>query len=142
MYVNAVEKWCAANHVTFDAHELRLVSKEFGFAGTTDGAISCPTGRGILDFKTRKTVAGKPCTPYDGQPMQIAAYYAAFRPQPGPNYLMPVDAVGVNVFISTTEPGRVEATWYDWEQLAKEWKAFHAALTIWKHFNNYDPAAA
>jgi len=140
VYVKAVDAWCETNQVTFKGHELRLVNKSMGYAGTTDAHIVCPLGEGILDFKTRKTKPGEKCEPYDGQAMQIAAYYVAMNPHPDEEYyFFNPGAVGVNVFISTTEPGRIEASWYDYMRLSQEWRAFEACLMIWKHFNKYDP---
>ena len=134
VYVQAVDKWVKAEGIEFEKHELRLVNRAAGYAGTTDAIIRCKRGRGILDFKSRKTTAGKPCTPYDTQPMQIAAYHAAAGMMP-----LSRDHCGVNVFISTTEPGRVDATWYDHEQLEQELEAFDACLTLWRHLRSYDP---
>lgn len=133
-YVQAVEAWMQKEGVELLEQELRLVSVSHGFAGTTDAVIRCPRGTGILDFKSRKTTAGKPCTPWETQPMQIAAYHIAkFGMMPEAGH------VGCNVFISTTEPGRVEACWYDHERLQKEWQAFSAALSLWRHIRGYDP---
>jgi len=112
------------------------VNQNEGYAGTTDVAMKSTRGFGILDFKTRKTKPGQACTPFDGQAMQIAAYHV-------PHYhSVPhaeAHAVGCNLFVSTTEPGRVEACWYDGAQLEKEWEAFKACCVIWRHFKNYDP---
>lgn len=140
VYVEAVDKWVAENGVTFLAHELRLVNKPYGYAGTTDGRIrlneKAPVGfsgkSGILDFKSTGTTAGKPVAQYPDYAMQISAYAAAYNPAV-------MSDIGVNVFISTTEPGRVEAVWYDAERLAQEWEVFQAALKIWRHRNGYDP---
>ena len=133
-YVEAVDKWVRSEGIIFDAHELRLASRSHGFAGTTDAKIRCKRGRGILDFKSRKTQPGKPCLPYDTQPMQIAAYHvAAYSLLPSPLVDGEGPDIGVNVFISTTEPGRVEACWYDHTQLQAEWRAFAAVRDIWVH---------
>ena len=134
VYVQAVDKWVKAEGIEFQKHELRLVNRAAGYAGTTDAIIRCKRGRGILDFKSRKTTAGKPCTPYDTQPMQIAAYHAAAGMMP-----LSRDHCGVNLFISTTEPGRVDATWYDHAQLQDGLEAFDAALTLWRYVRGYDP---
>lgn len=134
VYVKATDQWMRENGVKLLQQELRLTSVSHGYAGTTDAVMVSLRGTGILDFKTRKTVPGKPCTPWDTQPMQIAAYDVAKygnRPEVG--------RVGCNCFISTTEPGRVEAAWYDHEQLNREWDAFAAALALWRHLKGYDP---
>ena len=133
-YVYGVQKWAKENGVEFLKHELRLVNKSHGYAGTTDAIIQCPKGTGILDFKSRKSIPGKPMEAYEDQVIQIAAYdIANFSTIPGPQ------RIGVNVFISTTEPGRVEATWYDHLRLMEAWDAFNSALTLWRFIKGYDP---
>jgi hypothetical protein len=132
-YVVAVDAWKTQEGVEFLAHELRLVSLEHGYAGTTDAAMLSKRGRGILDFKSRKTKEGQPVTSYDTQPMQIAAYHMAHYGQ-----ILDTD-VGCNCYISTTEPGRVEAVWYDAAQLRAEWEAFKCAVKLWQHFKGYVP---
>ena len=47
--------------------------------------------------------------------------------------------VGANVYISTTEPGRVEIVTYDDGQLHKAWYAFQAANSLWQYLKNYRP---
>ena len=134
-YVEGVRRWLVDNKVDIIESELRLVSLKHGYAGTTDGVFTSPKGTGILDFKSRKTEPGKPVKNWEDQPTQIAAYLQAKRE--GFGKIMP--HIGVNVFISTTEPGRVEACWYDEAQLDKEWEVFQACLTIWRHRKGYDP---
>jgi hypothetical protein len=135
LYVEAVDKWVVAEGVKFTEHELRLVSLSHGFAGTTDAVITSPRpGAGILDFKSRKTQPGKKVVPYETQPMQIAAYYVVKF-----GLLPDDDAYGCNVYISTTEPGRIDATWYTGKQLREEWVAFLACRDLWIHLNGYDP---
>lgn len=140
VYVEAVDAWLSNNRVEILESELRLTSVSHGFAGTTDAVFQierpeyAPSSYGILDFKSRKTVPGKPVTPYDTQPMQIAAYdIARFGDRPTSS------RCGCNLFISTTEPGRVDACWYDAKQLNEEWDAFSHALALWRHFKGYDP---
>lgn len=133
-HVEAVDAWCKTEEVEFQQHELRLVSKSHGYAGTTDAVMKCKRGLGILDFKSRKSVPGRPMSAYEDQVVQIAAYDVAhFSLLPGP------ERVGVNVFISTTEPGRVEATWYSHAELRDGWQAFEHALGLWRFLKGYDP---
>lgn len=129
-YVNPVDQWVKNNGVQFIGHELRSVNPYVGYAGTTDGHITAAdrTGTGVLDFKTRKSKPEFPMTPWQKEPMQIAAYAR-----------MKQATFGVNVFISTTEPGRIEATWYDSECLAREFNAFVHVVKVWQHFNKYVP---
>jgi len=130
-YVDAVEKWVKENKVTFEKHELRLVCGEYGYAGTTDARIRVEgrEGHGTLDFKSRKSKPEYPMSPWSTEPMQIAAYGHV----EGSDF-------GVNVYVSTTEPGRVEATWYEKDRLTKEFEAFKHVIRVWAHFNNFDPA--
>jgi hypothetical protein len=114
-------------------HELRLVSP-YGYAGTTDAVMVDSDGRqGILDFKSRKTKPGQKCLPWETEPMQIAAYGAAqFGAIEG--------LTGANVYISTTEPGRVEIVTYTADQLTEAWEAFLAALNLWSYLKGYQPS--
>lgn len=120
------------------ATEKVLVNKRVGFAGTAD--LLCETNDGKLaciDFKTRKTQPGKPCEPYDGQPMQIAAYAkTAFGAE---SAFGVADITGCNLFISTTEPGRIADRWYTERELKSEYKAFCHVVEVWKHLKQYDP---
>jgi len=86
----------------------------------------------ILDYKTRKTKEGEKVTTYDGQGMQLAAYAVA---QWGEAMLDKVTAA--NVFISTTEPGRMEVCKH--EDLRGEWEAFKAACVLWRKAKGFDP---
>jgi hypothetical protein len=47
---------------------------------------------------------------------------------------------GVNVYISTTEPGRIGEAWYDEATLNKEYEAFKHVVALWQHQNKYIPA--
>ncbi len=89
--------------------------------------------QGILDFKSRKTKPTYPCEPWETEPMQIAAYcMAKFNS-------IQYGACGANVYISTTEPGRVEIVTYDDITLDKAWGAFRSALHLWQYLKNYRP---
>lgn len=132
LYVDTVNRWAIDNGVVFLDHEVRLVNREVGYAGTTDAKISVMDrdGTGTLDFKSRKSKPEYPMKPWAKEPMQIAAYRACH----GTDF-------GVNVFVSTTEPGRVEATWYEADELDREYEAFKHVVSVWQHFNNFDLAA-
>ena len=128
VYVAPVKQWVAEKNVTFLKHELRLVNTEVGYAGTTDALIEVDGVLHILDYKSRKTKEGYDVKPWAKEPMQISAYAniaGATR--------------GVNLYISTTEPGRIADAWYDEELLASEWQAFQHVVAIWQHNNKYKP---
>lgn len=116
--------------------EIRLedvvVSPEFGFAGRVDLMAKFGNKNIIIDFKTRKTREGEKVTPYEFQPMQIAAYaYAAFGTLENVH--------GANVYISTTEPSRIETVAYKPEQLEKEFENFVFMCALWRYTKNFDP---
>lgn len=135
-FIEPVLLWAEENKVTYTAWELRLCNQQFGYAGMTDAAIQHKTGFGILDYKTRKTKPGKPVLAYDENAMQISAYHVAhYKAVPDADS----HAVGCNLFISTTEPGRVEACWHSPETIRNSWFAFESACQIWRLKNNYDP---
>jgi hypothetical protein len=46
---------------------------------------------------------------------------------------------GVNLYISTTEPGRIGEAWYDEETIVREYEAFKHVCALWQHINNYKP---
>jgi hypothetical protein len=89
-------------------------------------------GKGILDFKTKKTEPDKPVDAYPEFGMQLAAYAAT---QYGPNALP--DVLAANVVISTTEPGRIEIVKH--ENLAALYGCFLSACEIWRFLKGYDP---
>lgn len=128
VYLNPVKKWVAENGVTFLAHESRIINHEIGVCGTTDGIISMrlQDGKGVLDMKSRKTKPDKEVKPYQAEPMQIAAYAA------------PVGAkFGINLYISTTEPGRIETAFYDHSRLKAEYECFKHIVAVYRHLNNF-----
>jgi RecB family exonuclease len=88
--------------------------------------------RMVIDYKTRKTKPKQKVGPYDTQGMQLAAYAVA---KWGEDQLHTVH--GYNVYISTTEVGRVEP--YKHDSLVPHWEAFKAACVLWRHVKGYDP---
>lgn len=130
-YVEPVARLIEREGIQFNEHELRLVNAAFGYAGTTDAVVSKGYKQGILDFKSRKTKPGVPCTPWESEPMQIAAY--------GMAKFGHIPEIGANVYISTTEKGRAEIVWYNYEELSKAWTAFDGLLAAWQYLKGYRP---
>ena len=132
-YVEPVIAWKKASGITYNEIETVLVNVEVGYAGRCDvlgrDAKGAPV---VIDYKTRKTKPKQPCKPYDTQGMQLAAYAVAHY---GEDMLPQVKAW--NVYISTTEVGRVEG--YQHESLLPHWEAFKAAAILWSHIKGYDP---
>lgn len=134
--------WIEAKGLHIMERELTLVNTEFGFGGTMDTAFTFGKGSfGVLDFKTRKTEPGKPIKAYEFQPAQIIAYGATYWSK---KLGWPIEKVlskmhGANIFISSTEPGRVEIIRYTPELLRQEWDVVQVAAIMWRYINGYDP---
>ncbi len=131
MYVEPVARLIEREGISFNEHELRLVNAQVGYAGTTDAVITRNGQTGILDFKSRKTKPGIACTPWETEPLQIAAYGVAKFGH--------VPEIGANVYISTTKKGRVEVVWHSYEDLAEAWKTFQSCVQIWQYLKSYRP---
>lgn len=104
--------------------EQTVVNHAYGYAGTVDvsGYISdpesddiAPTKPCIIDFKTKRTKKDEPIDPPETYRWQLAAYHLA-KFGKGQRELHPL-ACAANIFISTTEPGRMNVVWYDREDL-------------------------
>jgi hypothetical protein len=133
VYIEPVLKWKDATGITIVDREIRVVNKEEGFAGTADVLFRYgQRGIGILDYKTRKTVPGQPVGAYDNQAMQLAAYAATYWGWENIGRVL-----AANVFISTTEPGRMEVVKH--ENLASDWQAFRMVAALWRYQKGYDP---
>ena len=139
-FVEPVLKWKDAEGIEITDREVVLVNGSEGYAGRCDAVFlkDYPADgervAGVLDFKTRKTEPGKKVAPYDGQGAQLAAYAWARFPHCWPL----VECV--NVYISTTEPGRIEI--HRHEDPNAELDYFRHCAAIWRHLKGYDPRAA
>ena len=135
-FIDPIKKFVAEHDIHPTGHEVKIVNQAHGYAGTGDLPMSCRKGLGFGDWKTRKTKPGKEVRAYDHQVMQIGAYHGghyASVPRPG-------DFVaGFNLFISTTEPGRIEAVWYSAEEVAAAYEAFTHLAALWRFLKGYDP---
>lgn len=127
-YVDLVDEWAKKHKVEWLDHELRLVNTKYGYAGTTDALAIIDGKRTLIDYKTRKSRPEYKMTPWSTEPMQLAAYANC----PG----MEIEQA-VNIFISSTEMGRLEDAWYPKEQLDEEFEAFKHLIKVWSHFNGY-----
>lgn len=109
-----------------------VVNQAEGYGGRVDLLANYGKGNIIIDFKTRKSKPNQKMTPYDFQPTQIAAYaMAAFGTLD--------DCWGANLYISTTEEGRIETCVYNPDQLKKEYDTFLCMTSLWRYMKNYDP---
>ena len=133
VYVQPVLDFIAREGLCITGREKRLVNGTHGFAGQTDLLFTDRDGRpGVLDYKTRKTKPGEKVSAYDEHRLQLAAYAAT---EYGDANIGRVRAI--NVFVSTTEPGRVEFVSHG--DLTRDWQAFKMLASIWRYSKNYDP---
>ena len=109
---------------------------QHGFAGTADVLFRYgQNGIGILDYKTRKTKPGEDVQAYDNQAMQLAAYGATYWGEENIGRVL-----AANVFISTTEPGRVVVAKHP--DPTRDWQAFRMVAALWRYMHGYDPRKA
>ena len=115
-----------------------VTSLYHGYAGQMDVSYVNGDVAGVLDFKSTKTKPTKKIDVRQGQSMQIAAYHHACWSSKDKPHFQP-NHQGINLYISTTEIGRIDVVKYDAAELAKQWEGFLACLTLWRLQNNYDP---
>jgi hypothetical protein len=119
--------------------EFVTTNRHYGYAGTTDLAFKANERlTGILDFKSKRTKNDEPVVPSFGHAAQNAAYYASYWKEQWLEFGFS-RAVCYNIYISTTEPGRIDVVKYDQQTLEKEFEMFEHALGIWRYKNAYDP---
>lgn len=135
MAINAIDKVKGLG-LDIQASELTVVSHEYGYAGTTDLAVTKGHQCGILDFKSTKTQPGEPVSSKFGHLPQIAAYHVAHWEHGG---RIKDNAIGYNIYISTTEPERIEVVEYSAAEMREAFEMFCSALQIWRYKNGYDP---
>lgn len=133
VYVEPVVAWLRTTGITLVEREVVLVNAREGYAGRCDALFRYgKAGTGVIDFKTRKTEPGKTVTPYDGQGAQLAAYAACyFGAEALPKCLL------ANIYISTTEPGRMEVCKH--EDAPGEYEYFLHCAAVWRKLKGYDP---
>jgi len=124
-----------------------IVNHQFNYAGTVDvsGYVSDPDGSDftptrpcIIDFKTKRTKEGVEIDPPETYRWQLAAYHLA-KFGTGQRELHPF-ACAANVFISTTEIGRINVVWYDREDLQQALDCFLACNQLFQLRNRLKPA--
>ena len=136
-YVKPVLDWMRQVGVKVTHSEIVLVNAVHGFAGRVDALFTWGDGMGkmgILDFKTKKTKEGEKVEAYDEHVLQLAAYAATHY---GATHLQHV--VAANLFISSTEPGRLEVVKHDKAKLGAAYEAFCQMCAVWRFRKGYDP---
>ena len=133
VHVRPVLAWKEQTGIVICERELTLVNTGNGFAGTADVFFRYgQNGIGILDYKTRKTKPGEEVQAYEGQAMQLAAYAATYWGEEALDRVL-----AANVYISTTEPGRMAVVKHT--ELRKHWEAFKLAAALWRYLKDFDP---
>jgi len=117
-----------------------VLTHTMGYAGTTDLVGDLGAKVFIGDFKTKKTKPGVPIEAPETYAMQLAAYRMAFADQHGGTATF--DGPAANIFISSTEEGRIEWHEYSPDELNEAWVAFRHCLGLWKWVNGYDASFA
>jgi len=135
-YVLPVLEWAADRGIRSVARERRIVSLSEGYAGTADFLFEWGEGGiGILDFKTKKTKPGEKVDSYLEHKAQLSAYAGGFW---GPDRLDEV--LAANVFISSTEPGRIEIVKHT--TVREHYDLFLHLCAVWRVVKGYDPREA
>lgn len=135
-YVDAVTNNLLELGVDIQESEFITVSPRYGYAGTCDAAYVKGKTVGIIDFKSKRTKKDEPVVPSFGHAAQIAAYHVSYWARDGE---IRDNSVGYNIYISTTEPGRVDVVSYDASTMRKEFRMFMNACAIWQYKHDYDP---
>jgi hypothetical protein len=125
--------------ITPGYHELRVVNTFEGYAGTCDLVGRYGNVLAIVDFKSKRTKPGVEVEPIETHPIQIAAYAYADDLWGNDLYVLSRNgAMGVNIYISTTEVGRVDAVTYDNDKISRSYSVFQKLLALWR-WRNFDP---
>ena len=137
-WLNRYRDWFQENVVSCRWTEQRVVSNQFGYAGTADLLIEHKLhGLCLVDIKTQKG-ASRPgqsaavLKPYKSWSYQLAAYRQALG----------VEARCINLIVNSVAPETpVEHVWGEAEMDAG-WRAFRAARELWAIEKDYDPSLA
>jgi len=131
-YVEPTMNYLATLNLKDIEREGTVVNLKEGYAGRVDLLARYGNSNIIIDFKTKKTTEGVKVTPFEFQATQIAAYAAAA-------FGTLDNCIGANVYISTTEAGRIETAVYDEDKLKQEYELLKNLTGVWRHLKNYDP---
>lgn len=132
-WLNRYRDWFQENVVSCRWTEQRVVSTEFGYAGTADLLIEHRLhGLCLVDLKTMKINPKYKTKPYSTWCYQLAAYRKALG----------VEARCINIIINSVAPENpIEHVWGETEMDAGL-RAFMAAQELWRIEKGYDPRAS
>lgn len=127
-FLAALTGWLAANVAAVVGAERLLISRRYGFAGTTDLVCSLTDGDlAIVDWKTSKAFPREASKPDPSWRIQTAAYQAALEEQDGlhaPRRLV--------VQVPSDNPGALHVHEFPRESIAADWLSFKAALHLYR----------
>lgn len=133
MYVECARSFISEREIQICSLEKTFANLNYGYGGTIDLVGKSHSRDVICDWKSRRTKPGEKVRHYETHPMQIASYFM------GEFNCIPNEAVGFNVYLSTTEPGRMDVVEYDRETLLKEWNQFSLLLNYWQNRREFWP---
>lgn len=137
LQLEPIIEWKESKGISFDKREYSFASEKHGFGGCIDIVASNQSGtKMIVDYKTRKSHPNYKMTPYGQEICQIGAYSCGYY---GEEAVLNNEVFGVNIFVSSTEPGRVEIYGYKPEEVKKGWQLFKAISEVWFKIKKYDP---
>jgi len=130
-WLDLYRDWFQANCVRLLWTEQRVVSTQFGYAGTADLLIEHKVhGLCLVDLKTMKLNPKYKTKPYSTWCYQLAAYRAALG----------VRATCLNLIVNSVTPETpVEHVWTE-SEMVSGLRAFMAARELWMTENDYNPA--
>jgi hypothetical protein len=132
-WLNRYRDWFQENVVSCRWTEQRVVSNQFGYAGTADLLIEHKVhGLCLVDLKTMKINPKYKMKPYSTWAYQLAAYRKALG----------VEARCINLIVNSVVPETpIEHVWGEAEMDAGL-RAFMAARELWVIEKDYDPGAS
>ena len=133
-YIESVHKFIEENHVEVLKVEHAFADRDYGYGGTIDLACKVNGLCCVVDWKTTKTTPGKKIDRREEYPLQISSYAQAYF-----GLLSGDEPIGCNVYLSTTEPGRMDVCWYSAEELRNEFTKFSHLLSYWQMAREYYP---
>jgi hypothetical protein len=129
-------------NIIVDKTETVVVNPTYGYGGTVD-LIGKRAGdiHVIVDFKSKKTKEGEEVEAQETHPLQIAAYMAAILKRDWSTIGEWNEMIeGYNIYVSTTEIGRVEHITHNSYELFTAWNAFKHCVNLWEWRNGYSAA--
>lgn len=122
--------------------EFVTVNRERGYAGTVDMKAFDPLSQFhfILDFKSKKTKQGKAIDVSELYAPQLAAYARSEGVFWDEQMHDSQRVAAYNLFISSTEVGRVELVPYTVKDLGRAWGAFKNMLALYEWRTGYSAA--